>query len=155
MILENERKNNKNFYDLILSNLEKHNIFLSKRTIQRYVSGEGTPSYEVAKIILNALKVPVTEQEILKLLNSSKTGRNDHVSKSIPADGIMKSEKRPVLKKRITIGFEMFDFLNESEVPRERAVELVEERVAASYGTDKSAFCRYIKDLINEDMKKW
>ena len=128
-------------------------IQMTRRTIEKYVSGERVPTYNTAKSILKFLYVSMPEETLLEVLEYSKEfKKQDSVERLVIPDRKVKTET-PALRKRISIKYNEFSFLDGSNVPKEDAIDLINERVSEQYGNDKFAFNRYIKDLIDKDMK--
>lgn len=156
-ILIQEKSNNKKLTSTIVEGLDELGIHVSPRIIQMYIKGDIVPSFEVAKNIFKIIKIDFSDLDVIHIIDvSNRKKRNRGVSKYIAnstISGYNKSD-RPKLNKTISIGCDEFDFLDGSNIPKEDSIELINERIEKEYGSDRGAFNRYIKDLINDDMKK-
>ena len=154
-ILQAEKEKNSKLTTEIVEGLEKMEIKITPRTIQLYKKGTLVPEYNLAKKILKILKVSMSENELLTLLNKSKESRDSskgqYIRKIIDPDSV-KSDST-CLRKRIAIKADSFTFLEGSDLSPDYAIDLIESRVKELYGDDKYAFNRYIKDLIDKDMR--
>ena len=152
-ILQAEKQNIRSFTVKIQDGLLEDGIQMTRRTIEKYVSGERVPTYNTAKSILKFLDVSMPEETLLEVLEYSKEfKKQDSVERLVIPDRKVKTET-PALRKRISIKYNEFSFLDGSNVPKEDAIDLINERVSEQYGNDQFAFNRYIKDLIDKDMK--
>ena len=126
---------------------------ITERQIYRYASGEVVPKYQTLIAIINICKINLSNKQIGELLRNSEEAKNKFDA-AITNPEISLKEKSPTLHKRLTLRNKDFNFLDGSNVSNDYSLELIEEKVAEIYGSDKYAFSRYIVSLINEDMKK-
>jgi len=156
-ILRAEKEYNYNLSSLIVDELHKKGIDVTKRAIQKYIKGDLVPDYLMAKEIFRILKLNYSESDMLDLISRSKekliAQKEQSLSKVINPDEV---EYSPAfLKKRISIAASDFSFIQDESVSSEYAVDLIEQRVQEEYGNSKYSFNRYIKDLIDQDMKNY
>lgn len=151
-ILLEEKKKNKKITTKIVNELEDINININRRTVEKYIKGETVPTYNLAKEILKIFDVTMSEEQLLQVLTNSHLFRE--IERPEGVYGTIRREKDSyTLRRRISIRSSEFTFLDNTDVPKEDAIDLINERVIKNYGDDKFAFNRYIKDLIDKDMK--
>ena len=157
-ILQSEKQSDYNLTQRIVNSFLDKGERISPRTVQKYIKGNLVPSYQKAKDILKIIGTNLSETELLALLEESKRQMNDlekygGFSKTINP-GEIENMPNQTLRKRIAINAKEFTFLNDTDVPNEYSIDLIEQRVADEYGDSKYSFSRYIRDLINKDMKE-
>lgn len=151
-ILIEEKKKNKKITMKIVNELAETGTNINRRTIEKYIKGETVPTYNLAKEILKIFDVTMSEEQLLQVLTNSHLFRE--IERPEGVYGTIHREKdNYTLRRRISIKSSEFTFLDNTDVPKENAIDLINERVIEDYGDDKFAFNRYIKDLIDKDMK--
>lgn len=154
-ILRAEKEADYNLTAKIVNGLIEKNIVLSPRTIQNYIQGKQVPEYQNAKEIIKVLNLSYNESALLQILNRSKQQlkeeKSTSISKTINPNEI--SYGRSNLKKRVSISGSEFTFMDDDS--GEYAIDLIEQRIEEEYGKNKYSFNRYIRDLIDEDMKNY
>lgn len=151
-ILQNEKENNPRLTRTIVEGFYEDGLRISNRSIQLYIKGQQVPSFPIAREILKILKVRMSEQELLSILAYSLDNKSIDMEKVSNPDILI--ENNPTLKKRISIKYSDFTFLNDSKINKKNSIDLIENKVLEKYGNDKYAFNRYIRDLIDKDMNE-
>ena len=156
-ILLAEKEADYNVNSRIVDSLNSKGFSISKRTMQKYEKGTLVPDYALAKEIFKVLHLNYGESDLLEILTRSKEKmimeRSLSLSKTINPDEF---EYIPsFLKKRISISAEEFSFLEKTNVSSDYVIDLIEQRIKEEYGDNRYSFNRYIRDLIDADMKRY
>lgn len=125
----------------VISRVRESGNNISERTLRRYRSGEMVPTFENAKIILQAFDFNCSDEFILKCLNLSKDNK--------PIYDNMNKIKISITSQ-ITINGSELDF-GQSLTPREK-IEVVENRISELFGGEKRAISYYFMKLIEKDI---
>lgn len=152
-ILQNEKQQNQRLVRTIVEGFYADGLKISNRSIQMYINGSQIPPYKTAKEILKILKIKMSEEQLLSVLAFSENNKYLNMEKISNPDSLIKANS-PYLKKRLSIKYSEFTFLENSDVDKKDAIELIENKVLEKYGNDKFAFNRYIRDLIDKDMNE-
>lgn len=146
-----------NFKDILTVVMEDYGIGIRKleeilvdqgitdinfRRISEYKSGKFTPSYEKAKILLNALDYSISEEELLESLKENRE------SIKFEEEYIMTEQK----EIRRTIRIKLKNIMPDEEP--EVAERYLKERIASIFGDEKN-LSNYIQSLIAKDLQQY
>ncbi len=112
---------------------------ISERSIRNYRNCWRVPKFRYAKLLLNAIHVEISDDDLKKSLELSKVQLENErlVDKSIA-------------EKRFVLNLTDFDFGPDIDDP----LEVIQKRIEEKFGYGKSNFSDYVKWLITEDINK-
>lgn len=74
-LLRDYFKQKKSIPEFVRENYPLHEYQTKDRTIRRYLSGEVVPQYSAAKDLVDKLDISISEEDLIKILNYSKSER--------------------------------------------------------------------------------
>ncbi|MBQ6148477.1 MAG: hypothetical protein IJI83_02910 [Oscillospiraceae bacterium] len=72
-------KQKKTIPEFVRENYSPHEYATKDRTIRRYLSGEVVPQYHAAKELVEKLDIEISENELMEILNYSRTERETNI----------------------------------------------------------------------------
>lgn len=124
--------------------LKEKGVIISFKTISAYMRGIRLPYYERAKIMLNALEVPMEEEELIELLKRSR--------ERIKKEKSYFKEEETEIRKTITIRIKTKNI--SPEIPAYQGMRLLEDRIRDLFG-DENKLSDYVKMLIMKDLREF
>lgn len=124
--------------------LAEKGIKVQFQAISSYARGVLLPSYERAKLLLNALEVPIEEEELIELLKRSR--------EKIKKEESYFKEEETEIRKTITIRIKTKNI--SPEIPAYQGMRLLEDRIRDLFG-EENKFSDYVKMLIMKDLREF
>lgn len=159
-ILKEIKEENTKLTRDIKNGLEDKGINLAIRTIQAYTQGVAVPKYETAKAIFEILNIEgISDNQLMSILQESRSQlkaeqSGEGIIKKYIMPDYLEEKNNDFQRYKVTLRNDDFDFLSEQGLPNDASIELINKRVQELYGNDRQSFSRYVKNLINEDMKR-
>ena len=124
--------------------LAEKGIKVQFQAISAYARGVLLPSYERAKNILDALDVPMEEDELIELLRRSR--------EKIKEEKNYFKEEETEIRKTITIRIKAKNIA--PEIPAYQGMRILEDRIRDLFG-DENKLSDYVKMLITKDLREF
>ena len=115
---------------------------ISYKRVSDYRRGLHIPAFERAKAMMEALDIPITDEQLLTALKNDKERRKRDVRNQITDNVFFKSAVR----------FKPGELLDGCD--EDTALEILHARMKELYGSD-SQFSAYVTELIRKDLEQY